>query len=103
MTTNVKKKAKTDVYRATIEAKVRREDASQPDFELVNCYFPNKDESRRSLTRIVSQDQINPSRNKASAAMHTLHGIPSLEERRAYKLAHFNLSELVSDYYRSRG
>ena len=91
--------AKTDVYHEKVQAKVRRDDPSQTLFELVNSYYPNKDERRSSLTRIMSQDQIKASRPKAAAGMKELHDLPSRDKMRAYKLKHFNLSELVSDLW----
>jgi hypothetical protein len=91
--------AKTDVYHDEVQAKVRRDDPSQTLFELANSYFLNKDKRRSSLTRIMSKDQINASRAKATVAMQELHDLPSREKKRAYKLKHFNLSELVSNLW----
>ena len=91
--------AKKNVYADEVQAKVRRDDASQPLFEVAHSYFPNEDTRRDSLTRILSLRQTNASRAKATAAMRELHENPSDADRRAYNLAHFNLSELVSDLW----
>ena len=52
----------------------------------------------QTKTSAESKDQIKASRAKAAAGMKELHDLPS-RDKRAYKLKHFNLSELVSDLW----
>jgi hypothetical protein len=48
----------------------------------------------------MSQDEIQASRDKAAAALKELHcDRPSRDQKRAYQLQHYTLSELVSDLW----
>ena len=67
---SIKPTAKTDVYHAQVQAKVRLEDPTQPLFEISTVFHPNQDQCRNSLTCIMSKDHIDDVRVTAAVEMN---------------------------------
>jgi hypothetical protein len=97
--TGINNTAKTDVYHAQVQAKVRLEDPAQPLFDISTVFHPNQDQCRNSLTCIMSLDRINTVRVTTAAEMNKIYDLQSRDKKREYKLQQFSLSELVSDLW----
>jgi hypothetical protein len=82
----IKTTAKTDVYHAQVQAKVRLEDPTQPLFEISTVFHPNQDQCRNTLTCIMSKDHIDAVRATAEAEINKLYDHPSRGKKREYKL-----------------
>ena len=97
--TDINNTAKTDVYHAQVQAKVRLEDPAQQILDTSTVFHPNQDQCRSSLTCIMSLDHINTVRATTASEMNKLYDLQSRDKKKEYKLQQFSLSELVSDLW----